>query len=476
MRYNRFHKNTGFLTPTTYTQELSEYIAKLKYEDLPAEVVEKAKAILVNTVGAALAGRSTKAAQDALRIAAQANGGFGGSVSVWGSGEKLSAVNAAYVLGTMADALDWEDAAWAGHPASAAVAAAWAAAQEKHKSGKELITAIVAAYEVYNRVAMHIFPSRERRLAKGIGEASWQIFAGIVPAAKLYGLDERKINQALGMGCESSPLPTTYHSVTKSNSKYHEYGYRAKDGILISKCVEKGINNNRDALDDARCYLNGMCGVPLGKQPPAGETDLTWLNRGLGEEYMILNTALKRWPANLLAQAAANALDALVKEYGFAAGQVEEIQVASAVEDMMALPAENTSMCAQYSIPYTLAAVLTTAPGAKWFSEEMMGDAATMELAGRVKAVGETIHSVDAFEKIRLDGNFTSEVTVVLKDGTKYTAQGAADAGLSLEAAADLFLLQAAQTLSAQQAEAAVRALSDIDSCEDIAALAEVLA
>ncbi len=476
MRYNRFHKSTGFLTPTTYTQELSEYVAGLQYEDLPAEVVAKAKAILVNTVGAALAGRSTKAAQDALRIAAEANGGFGGGVTVWGSGEKLSAVNAAYVLGTMADALDWEDAAWAGHPASAAVSAAWAAAQEKHKSGKDLITAIVAAYEVYHRVAMHIFPSRERRLAKGIGEASWQIFAGIVPAAKLYGLDARKVNQALGMGCESSPLPTTYHSVTKSNSKYHEYGYRAKDGILIAKCVEKGINNNRDALDEARCYLNGMCGVPLGQQPAAGETDLTWLTRELGKDYMILKTALKRWPAHILAQASANALDSLVKQYGFAAGDVAEIQVSSAVEDLMSLPAEKTAMCAQSSIPYTLAAVLTAAPGAVWFSEEMMGAPAVLELAGCVKAVGATIHSVDAYEQIRLGGNFTSEVTVVLKDGTKYTAQGAADAGVDLSAAAELFCLQSAGVLPEEKAEAAVSALKNIESCEDIAALAEVLA
>lgn len=43
MRYNRLYKDSHFLTPTTYTQQLSQYTANLKFEDLPAEVVERAK-------------------------------------------------------------------------------------------------------------------------------------------------------------------------------------------------------------------------------------------------------------------------------------------------------------------------------------------------------------------------------------------------------------------------------------------------
>ena len=55
MRYNRFHRATNFLTPTLYTQELSDYAVNLKYEELPAEVVDRAKKILLHTMGAALA-------------------------------------------------------------------------------------------------------------------------------------------------------------------------------------------------------------------------------------------------------------------------------------------------------------------------------------------------------------------------------------------------------------------------------------
>ena len=85
----------------------------------------------------------------------RANGGPGGPATVWGMDEKMAAVNAALVLGTISDALDWEDCSWTGHPAAGVIPCAWLAAEEKHKSGKELITAIVAGYEVYQRIDVY---------------------------------------------------------------------------------------------------------------------------------------------------------------------------------------------------------------------------------------------------------------------------------------------------------------------------------
>ena len=57
MRYNRLYKDNNFLTPTTYTQELSEYAVGLKYEDIPPEVVERAKIITTQVIGVALAAK-----------------------------------------------------------------------------------------------------------------------------------------------------------------------------------------------------------------------------------------------------------------------------------------------------------------------------------------------------------------------------------------------------------------------------------
>ena len=136
MRYNRLYKDNDFLTPTTYTQELSEYAEQLSYEDIPPEVVERAKMILLQTIGAALAAKGTPIAEKAGKMAREANGGPGGPTTVWGMDGKMAAVNAALVLGTISDALDWEDCSWTGHPAAGVIPCAWLAAEEKHKSGK----------------------------------------------------------------------------------------------------------------------------------------------------------------------------------------------------------------------------------------------------------------------------------------------------------------------------------------------------
>ena len=293
MLYNRLFKDNNYLTPTTYTQQLSEYTEKLKFEEIPPEVVERAKMIMLQTIGVTLAARNTTTTEKVMQMSTQANGGPGGPTTVWGVGTQMAAVNAALALGTMSDALDWEDCSWTGHPAAGVIPCAWLAAEEKHKSGKDLITAIVAGYEVYQRIAMAVQPTDERWKTKGWGLTSWQIFGCIIPIAKLYGFDARKINQAIGVGCECSTLPTAYHAMTMSDFYHYEHGYRARDGFLIAKSVEKGIHNQRDALDDSRCYMGIVCGEEgqdgdnerREHQPEYVES---WLTRDLGRRYLIM--------------------------------------------------------------------------------------------------------------------------------------------------------------------------------------------
>ncbi|MFR3755240.1 MAG: hypothetical protein ACLTW9_28650 [Enterocloster sp.] len=62
---------------------------------------------------------------------------------------------------------------------------AWAVAEALHLSGREFSQVVVAAYEVYQRIAMVVQPPTDWDIMKGWGLTSWQIFAAVVPAAKL---------------------------------------------------------------------------------------------------------------------------------------------------------------------------------------------------------------------------------------------------------------------------------------------------
>ena len=467
MRYNRLHKDNNYLTPTTDTQTLSEYAVGLKYEDIPPEVVERAKMILLQTVGVSLAARNTDTAEKVLKMSREANGGEGGPTTVWGTGGKMAAVNAALALGTLSDALDWEDCSWTGHPAAGVIPCAWLAAEEKHRSGKDLIAAIVAGYEVYQRIAMAVQPSEEHRKNKGWGLTSWQIFGCIIPIAKLYGLDARKVNQAIGMGCECSTLPACHHSTTMSDFYHYEHGYRARDGFLIVKAVEKGIHNPRVALDEPRCYTGVICGNDGSNG--SGETlirseeaDLTWLTRDLGKRYLIMETLLKHWPANMWVQTSAELVHDLSVKHGFGPEDVEEILIDAPVLNRMWAPDEGfTSVThAQFSIPYVVAAMLynPVKPGP---SPE------TSPAAG--------------FKMFREETGYPMKtVTVTLKNGARYEGGMDCHPGhprnmMSREEFVSRFRVQAAPVLEGERLEKAIRVLCGIESVEDIASLAGLL-
>lgn len=489
MRYNRFHQDNNFLTPTTYTQELSEYTVNLKYEDIPAEVIERAKMIMLQTIGVSLAARPTQIADKARQMGRESNGGLGGPTTVWGTGEKLAAVNSSLVVGTMADALDWEDCSWTGHPSAGIIPCAWLAAEEKHMSGKDMLTAIVAGYEVYQRIAMAVQPSDERWKTKGWGLTSWQIFGAIIPIAKLYGFDARKVNQAIGVGCECSTIPTAYHATTMSDFYHYEHGYRARDGFLIAKSVEKGIFNQMDALDEPRCYTSVICGddASSGSTDPSvdsGEADISWLTKDLGARYLIMSTLLKHWPANMWVQTTAEIVNDMSKEHGFGPEDIEGIIVDPPVAQRMWAPEEGfTSVThAQFSLPFVVASMLYDPnPGAHWYTPEKMKDPKIVALAMRVRGGDSPADSpLTGFKEFRAGTYPMKTVTVTLKNGTKYVGKMDCHPGhpanmMSREEFVERFRVQAAPVLQGEKLEKAIEVLCNIENCEDIASLSGLL-
>lgn len=489
MRYNRLYKDNNFLTPTTYTQQLSEYAENLKYEDIPAEVLERAKMIMLQTIGAALASKGTPISDKVMKMAEEANGGEGGATTVWGTGKKMAAVNAALAIGTTSDALDWEDCSWTGHPSAGIIPCAWLAAEEKHKSGKDLLTAIVAGYEVYHRIATAVQPSDERWKTKGWGLTSWQIFGCILPIAKLYGLDARKINQAISMGCECSTLPTAYHATTMSDFYHYEHGYRARDGFLITKAVEKGIHNNRDALDEPRCYTGVICGdaAKNGSGPTTvinSEADLTWLTRELGTHYYIMDTLLKHWPANMWVQTPVEIVSNLAKEHGFGPEDIEEMIIDPPIVNRMWAPDEGfTSVThAQFSAPYVIATMLyNPTPGAYWYTPEKMKDPKIIALAKRIKAGPSKADSpMTGFKQFRTGSYPMKTITVKLKDGREVVGSMDCHPGhpanmMSRDEFVSRFRIQASPVLEGDKLEKVIDTLCNIEKVEDISDICDLL-
>lgn len=240
---------------TTYTRELSSYITGLRYEDIPQPVLCRAKAVVIHTLGSALASRNQPESRFMRSLSGQCNGGRGGDAVSWADGSCLSLENACMLNTFLADLpLAPEDSSCTGHPAAGIVPVAWGVAHSLRLSGRELLAAIVAGCEIYLRVAAAVKPADEDAVRQGKGLTSWQLFAAIVPALKLLNLDELHVNKGLSMATACAPIPASFHITCGSDLYHTEHALRSQNAVLLAHCAKLGVENLEDGLDDFSAF------------------------------------------------------------------------------------------------------------------------------------------------------------------------------------------------------------------------------
>jgi len=147
-----------------YSRVYAEYITNLQYSDLPPEVVEKAKMHFLDALGNILGAHEMPWSQMVIKLVRQMKGTQ--ESTVLGEHDKYPMINAALANGTMAHGIDADDSgarpSWA-HPGACIIPAAFAAAEAENVSGKELITALVAGYEISCRVDSAVYPGLRNR-------------------------------------------------------------------------------------------------------------------------------------------------------------------------------------------------------------------------------------------------------------------------------------------------------------------------
>ena len=445
---------------TDWTKQLCHFIKTLKYEDIPPMVIEQAKMMVMQTVGVSLCSAELKQIKDVIAISKEMSPGSEGKATLWADGAKVSWEAAALTAGTMGDALDWEDCSVTGHPSAGVIPTAVIATEVLHKSGKEMLTAIVAGYEVYQRVA----------LAGRSNIVSYNIFGNLTVLMKLLDLSEEQMNQAFGIGTACAIIPANVHELTMSDSLNYLYGFRAESTISMIKTALYGIENMEDAFDDPTAYL-AHCGY----QEPE------WLTKELGEHWMMMDMLLvKHWPANVFVQTYAELAARLVTKYKFNPDDVEEIIIRPSVafRHWYSETGYESITQAQFSIPYcTACAMYHPEPGAVWYQPETMKDQKVIDLMMKVRADGFVKMSGMKFIKDLIDGKHPEKFMIVrMKDGTEYVESAFTHPGhphymLTREAFQNRFRLETRNVLSPEQAEGAIQCISHLEEYEDASVL-----
>lgn len=456
------------------TQKLSDFLAAVKYEDLPAEVIEQVKRLTIHTVGVSIASDIIGTTQKAKKLAEDKGGTP--EATVWGgSGLKINAEDAAFANATQADVLDWEDCSWTGHPSAGVIAAAFSTAEARNKSGKDFITAVVAGYEGYQRIAMAVQPSPAYLKKHSWGLSSWQIFGSSLAAAKIYGFDGDRFNQTIGATVYVTPVAVGLHAAgpAKSDIYHFAHGTDASNGIFAAKIAEAGYDNGRDYLDGERGYWSMV----------SDSDDPTWYTLDLGGRWLINETYIKHWPANMWVQTPLEIIDAIYKEHPFTADQVKKISLSpyNTLTGSDYLTSTKTTLDAQFNAAFCIAAyILNPVSDAKWFTEDQLERKEILGLIAKFEEVGETITPSTNFAVFQKGSFPEMTMRVELNDGTILEKtivypKGHPRNNTTLEEEYELFERITTPVIGKENAKAFIQAVDNLETLGNIGEAAQYL-
>ena len=302
---------------TAITREVAKFVAGTSYDTLPAEVRERAKALVLDLVGIALRARHDAESTQAMVAAVSRLGLASGACTVIGDITGYAPAGAAMVNGTLAHSLDFDDTHAPGslHPSAPIVPAAFAAAEMTGADGKAAIAAIVAGYEVQIRLSLALDPAAH--YDRGFHPtATCGAFGAAAAAGRLLRLDPEGYANAFGIVLSMSAGSMQF-LVNGAWTKRSHVGHAAMCGLIAATLAQDGYKGASDAMEGKWGFLHAY----------APAADAAKAVDGLGRHWETLKIAVKPYPSCRYSHAALDGILALAREHGIQAGEVEEVMV-----------------------------------------------------------------------------------------------------------------------------------------------------
>jgi len=357
------------------TAAYGAFIAQLRYKALPAEAVGVIKQGFTDCIGVMLAGSREPVAVAVERVlrADQTTG----TSNLYFTPKRMSAPAAALVNGTASHALDYDDVALKGcHPSAVLVPAILAEAQALDASGRDMLVAYAAGYEVWADLI-----ARDRGNYQRKGWHPTGIFGAIGAAAacaSLHRLNAQKAAHALGAAAsEASGVMSNLGSMVKPTHP----GKAAASGIYAARFAAAGIAATPDALEHAQGFLAAVS--------PGGDVDLEKPPTLPPREWQLAQQGLsiKQYPVCYRAHRAIDAMLGLLHQHPVAPAEVGEVRVSFSNSHLVILKnhAPTTALAAKFSIEFALAcALLARRVGLRDLTDTFVRSAAVRRLMARV--------------------------------------------------------------------------------------------
>jgi 2-methylcitrate dehydratase PrpD len=271
-----------------YTTALGEFISDGAALDLPSDLIDWMKLVILDALGCGLLG-STMQWTDRIRTTVIQTEGAGRSL-LWGSKDRASAANAAMVNGSAVQGFELDDVGPGSHFGSVTLPVALALAEDgAEMSGADLINAIVVGVEVGARVSD--CASREPHVRCGFhGPGLFGAFAAAATAGRALGLTASQSTHAISTVAQfTSGIMGVHHG---GMGKRLLAGKAAHSGTLAAQLARHGFTNVDNIFECG--YGSFPTAFNGGRDAPV---DLTKLTEGLGEDFKSYLIKFKFWAA-----------------------------------------------------------------------------------------------------------------------------------------------------------------------------------
>ena len=357
---------------TTYLTKLAQFASDTKLDVLDEATMVSVQDVVLDTIGAMLAGSREPENRKLAQWAAQEAGAEGQSRLI---GHDLMArpMFAALSNSAAGVALEVDEGnRWGGgHPAIHTVPAALATAEEMQASGAQLMQSVLVGYEVLSRIggATQVHP-------KVHSHGTWGAIGTAVAVAELHGWDATAIEQVINLAASMSPANTWAPCFAGATIRNLYPGRAAFNGMMAVQLANCGFQGLEDGPSDV---YDGFLGQSF---------DRDAVVEGLGHEYRITQNYFKFHACCLYNHPALDAVLSLSHQYDIEASQVQWVEVTTIpfAADAMAYDDPQNQLSAKFSIPHAVAAALVRGrTDITSFYPDHLADTAIRQLASKVK-------------------------------------------------------------------------------------------
>ena len=454
-----------------YTRSMAEFVANLRFEDIPADVRQRIKLLMLDSLGCALYG----AKLEWSRILQQRLGELDTTrmCAVWGTKQRISAPHAALINGTQVQGFELDDVHRQGmlHVGSVVLPALIAVTEFRQGlSGKEFLTAAVAGYEIGPRVGICMGPEHlEQGFHTG---ATFGVFSAAAGSARGLKLDAAKTVHALGIaGTQAAGLMAAQFGAMV---KRMHSGRSSQSGLYGALLAEAGFTGIINVFESE---YGGFCTT---FSRSTDRFKIEELTAGFGSVWQTMGIALKFYSCVASNHTTLDALRLMQEEHPFGANDVDKIVVhctqATAVHVGWKYQPQGLTS-AQLNLPYCVATLLLDGDVfVDQFSEDRVADPARMALAEKVDVREDPAYTAQGSKsrhlvrvEVHLKGGKKMERIVAAGRGNEHNFASEADVVAKFEKLAIHALPQA-------QVGELRDALLGIENLADAGRIAELLA